>query len=311
MGVNPTKNCRRALAPASTPQVRGYAPKVRDVVVPRLRCPACRARGRDAAFELDPIRVGGGEDGGVLGDVVEAYLVCASCRAAWPVLGGVPVLPADLRAHLGSHGNVYRRIPIADPRLTRFVLGQARGGSDVVPFAEVVARYGDLLPPDDGPARRLAATDAALAGALDRLGAARGPALDVGCGVGRSTFLLAERFGEAVGIDRSMARVRRARNVQSAFEFHLPPGDGPKEVPIDLSRLARERADFAVADAAALPFAAGTFGVVVVRDADAEGPFADLDPVRAEARRVAGPAGIVLSLTADGVGAAVGTGPVS
>jgi SAM-dependent methyltransferase len=272
---------------------------VRDAVVPRLRCPACGGRGQDAPLELDPIRVGGGEDGGEAGDVLEGYLVCSSCRAAWPVLGGVPVLSADLRAHLGSHGNVYRRIPIADPRLTRFVLGQARGGSDVVPFAEVVDRYGDLLPEGVPAARTLGAADAALAAAIDRHGPARGPALDVGCGVGRGTFLLAERFGEAVGVDRSVARVRRARNVKSAAEFHLPPADGGKEVPIDLARLSRERADFAVADADALPFAAGAFGVVVLRERDGEGAFGNPDAVRAEARRVAGPDGVVLALDGD------------
>jgi SAM-dependent methyltransferase len=277
---------------------------VREAVVSRLRCPACGARGRDAAFELDPIRVGGGEDGGVAGDVLEGYLVCASCRGAWPVLGGVPVLPADLRAHLASHGNVYRRVPIADPRLTRFVLGQARGGGDVVPFAEVALRYGDLLPAAARASHGLAAADAALARAIEGHAVPAGPALDVGCGVGRSTFLLAERFGEAVGIDRSVARVRRARNVQSAGEFHLPSGSGGKEVPIDLARLARDRADFAVADATALPFAAGTFSVVVLREGDGEGPFADPDAVRAEARRVAGPAGTVVSLAADLTGAA-------
>jgi SAM-dependent methyltransferase len=285
---------------------------MRDVLVPRLRCPACLAAGREVPFEIDPIRVGGGEDGGPRGDVAEAYLVCSSCRGAWPVLGGVAVLPPDLRAHLGSHGNVYRRIPIADPRLTRFVLGQARGGSDVVPFEEVVGRYGDLLPPEAGPAREMAPADRALARALEgpegvaALPEGRGTALDVGCGVGRGAFLLAGRLGEAVGVDRSVARVRRARNVQSALEFHLPPGDGPKEVPIDLARLARDGVDFAVADAARLPFAAETFDVVVVREGDGEGPFPDPAAVLAEARRVARAGGVVLTLGAGGVGVDAG-----
>ena len=66
---------------------------LRSETVDRLRCPAC-----GGGFEVDPIRVGGGEDGGVAGDLVEAYLVCRSCRTAYPVVGGVAVLARDLSA---------------------------------------------------------------------------------------------------------------------------------------------------------------------------------------------------------------------
>jgi ubiquinone/menaquinone biosynthesis C-methylase UbiE len=129
--------------------------------------------------------------------------------------------------------------------------------------------------------------DAALDDAL-RGGNALGPALEVGCGVGRGTFVLAGRAGEALGVDRSVARVRRARNVATTEEFHLPAVEGARaEVPLELDRLTRAGVDFAVADPEALPFASGTFRTVVVQAGDGEGPWGDAAAVLAEARRVA------------------------
>lgn len=279
-------------------------PRVRIDRVKSLRCPACLAAGRESSFEIDALRVGGGEDGGLAGDLLEAYLVCRECRTTYAVLSGVFVLPRDLPGHLATHGNVYRRSPIADPRMTRFVLGLARGGTDYVPFSEVLERYGDLLPAMAEVApRRGAPADEALDDALRTL-RATGPGLEVGCGVGRGTFVLAARVGSAVGVDRSIARVRRSRNVETAEAFHLPATEGARlETPIDLSRLARDRVDFGVADPRVLPFASGSFSTVVVRARDGDGAWPDADLVRREAARVAGPTGLVLLETS---GEAVG-----
>ncbi|HVG93825.1 MAG TPA: methyltransferase domain-containing protein [Planctomycetota bacterium] len=268
---------------------------MRLAVLDRLRCAVCLAGGREPGYEVDPTRWGGGEDGGAPGDLLEGYLVCRACRAARFVVGGVPVLSVDLVRHLRTHGNVYRRTPIGDPRVTRFVLGLARGGADVVPFDEVVARYGDLLPADAAhPPRAMDPADAALDDALRARGA-RGPALEIGCGVGRGTFVLAGRTGDATGLDRSVARVRRARNVQTTAEFRLPAEDGARaETALDLARLARAGADFAVADPSALPFASGTFATVVVRARDGEGAWTDEGAVLREARRVARQGGVLL-----------------
>ena len=270
---------------------------MRTETVDRLRCPLCGGE-----FELDPIRAGGGEDGGVPGDLMEAYLVCRACRAVHPIVGGVAVLARDVPRHLRTHGNVYRRVPIADPRLTRFVLGNARGGVDHVPFDEVVAHYADLLPPESGRAPAAPAPiDAALDDALRAL-PSRGLGLDVGCGVGRGVFVLAARLDGALGLDRSIARVRRAHNVQRTDEF-LVRGDaeGPShEAPLDLARLRRDPVDFAVADAESLPVATGAFAVVVLRAFDGEGPFADPATARREAERATAPDGVLLVERAGG-----------
>lgn len=234
-------------------------------------------------------------DGGARSrELSEGYLVCRACRTAHPVLAGTAILALDVQAHLASHGNVYRRLSIPDPRLARFLLSHARDGDDVVPFDEVVARYADLLPADPArAARAMSPRDARLDEALREAGAV-GPALEVGCGVGRGTFVLAARTGDAVGVDRSVARVRRARNVQTTEEFRLPVEEGARtEAAIELTRLARHDVDFLVADPDALPFPDGAFATVVVRDGDGEGPYRVDEAVRAEATRVAGRDGVV------------------
>lgn len=282
---------------------------MRLTTLARLACPACLRAGplgRDVRFDLDPMRVER-DEAGIERQLSEGYLVCRACRVAYPVLAGTAILPADVKAHLATHGNVYRRLSVPDPRLARFLLGNARDGADYVPFEEVVARYSDLLPFDPArPPKAMAARDARLDDAI-RAGGGAGPALEIGCGVGRGTFVLAARTGDAIGVDRSVARVRRARNVETTDEFRLPVVDvKTSETPIELSRLARGDVDFLVADPEALPFADATFATVVVRDGDGEGAFADGARVVAEALRVARPQALVL---AEGQGVREGEAP--
>jgi SAM-dependent methyltransferase/uncharacterized protein YbaR (Trm112 family) len=238
-----------------------------------LACPACRA-----PFDLDPLREEGGE-------VLEAFLVCSRCREVRAVVGGVAVVPRDWAGHLRADGNVHRRSRVHDPRMARFLFGTASDGADVVPFEEVVERYGDLAPE---AARPPASEDVRLEAALAEVPAG-GRGLDLGCGVGRGTFLLAARLGEAIGVDPSLARLRRARNIATTREpFLVPsPAGGRDEVALDLARLARDGTAFAAADGDALPFADGVFDVVVLREARWPDPGA----VRAEAERVRAPGG--------------------
>jgi hypothetical protein len=187
-----------------------------------------------------------------------------------PVHGGVAVLPRDWTAHARENGAVYRRSPVGDPRLARFLFSMAWDRGVVVPFDEVVHRYGDLAPDAErGPAPE----DALLARRLEEPGAPRtGLGLDLACGVGRGVFVLAARLGRAMGIDEAVARVRRARNVATTMDPFLVPrtrrADGPRDVALDLSRLAREGTSFAVGDPARAPVVPGAFDVVVVRRAE-------------------------------------------
>jgi SAM-dependent methyltransferase len=248
-----------------------------------LRCPRTRA-----PYELDPIRVAGDE-------VVEAFLVSTADRTVRPVFAGVAVLPLDLRAHLRSQGDVYRRSSLRDPRMVRFVIGQAGSGHDRVPFDDVIRHYRDLAmdPPPDFDTEP-APEDVALSRLVAGI-APEGPALVVGCGVARQTYVVRTSTGPVVGVDRSLARVRRARNIAVTVEhFHLPgPRElGVREVRLDLDCLVRDGCDFLVADPHALPFADGSFGTVLVEPADGVAPFGD--EVVAEAQRVLAPGGRLL-----------------
>ena len=186
---------------------------MREAWIPLLRCPVT-----GEPYDLDATRATPGE-------VTEGFLVARGGREVRPVLAGLAILPRDLQAHLKAHGEVYERMPLADSRIVRFVLGAVgHEGFDRVPFAEVIARYGDLVPPgtyDEPP--EPAPEDAALAALLSGLDGTFHRALDVGCGVGRGVFVLLARAESALGIDRSVARARRARNVAvTQADFFLP-----------------------------------------------------------------------------------------
>ena len=232
--------------------------------LPQLRCPVT-GRG----YDLDPTRATPGE-------ITEGFLVAREGREVRPILAGVALLPRDLPAHHKAHGEVYERMPVADSRMARFVLG--RNGHrlhDRVPFDEVIARYGDLVPSGTWPdPPEPAPEDAQLAALLAELDGSWKRALDVGCGVGRGVFVLLEHAERVLGVDRSVARVRRARNVavtRADFYLPAPPDLDLKQVPIELSRLARRGADFAVADPDALPLADGCVDLIVLRRRDGAG----------------------------------------
>lgn len=246
-------------------------------------------RGGDP-LELDPVRVA--ED-----EVIEGFLVSRGGREVWPLVAGVAVLPRDLRAHLRAQGNVYRRSPINDPRLARFVLGSAGTGYVVVPFDEVVAQYRDLAAePPEGYDTSPHPGHLALGTLARDLGCA-GRGAVVGAGVGRGVFTLCASLDAVLGVDRSIACVRRARNIAVTVEdFFLPApkGSGLKEIPLDLAALPREGADFALADPDALPLRDEAVDLVVLHAGDAEGPWRDPAAAWAEAWRVVRPGGHVV-----------------
>src|SRR5262249_47536842 len=126
--------------------------------IDRLRCVPCLRLGVESPYELDATRVGGGEDGGAAGDLLEGFLVCRRCRDARPVVGGIAIAVVDLDAHLIAHGNVYRPPPIAAPGVPGSVRGGAGTGGDGAPFEGALRRSRDLPPElpeppeDDKPA---------------------------------------------------------------------------------------------------------------------------------------------------------------
>lgn len=230
-------------------------------------------------------------------EVVEGFLVSRDEREVWPIVAGVAVLPHDLVTHLGAQGSVYRRSPINDPRLARFLLGRAGTGYVVVPFDEVVAQYRDLArDPPEGYDTTPDPGHVALAALAATIGA-QGSGLVVGSGVGRGVFALGTRLEAVLGFDRSIACVRRARNIAVTVEdFFLPApkGSGMKEIPLDFAPLTRTAADFALADAEALPLADEAVDLLVLYPGDSLGRWPDGDAAWREALRVTRVGGHVL-----------------
>ena len=248
-------------------------------------------------FELDLLREHEG-------DIVEGYLVCSETRAVWPVVGGLALLPPNLRTYIRRHANVIARMPIADPRLTRFVLAVQGSGFDRVNFDDVVAQYCDLaIDPPDGYRVDIDDSLTALGDVLARTLPDRPRmGVDLGCSVGRSTFTLRMHTEHAVGMDYGLAMLRRARNIaRSVEDFFLPglphpggEGRGP-EVKLDLDLLVREDVDFVAARAESLPFRTGSIDVCVVHAGDRRGTWKDCEAVLQHARRVLRRPGILIT----------------
>lgn len=253
-----------------------------------------------ASFELDEIRSNGDE-------IVEAWLVSVDSREVYPVIAGIGVLWRDVRACVRRHGNVFERTPAQDPRMVRFIRRRIGRGFDRVPFEHVHAHYADLVaePPEGFDTRRNVADEALQE--VVHAHAADGHfrlAVHVGCGVGRGCFSLAEGAGLVIGTDRSAAHIRRARNIsvtREHFFLAAPPGSGLKELPLDLTPLARERTDFVVAEPGWLPLASGSADLVVLEESDGHGavPWAD---ALASVRRVLAPAGTLVVPTGRAAG---------
>jgi len=268
------------------------------VQIATLACLACPETGEP--LDLDLARAEGQE-------VVEGFLVARECRRVRLLLGGIAVLPVDLSGHLRAQGSAYRRIPVHDPRIARFVLSSVGGGHDAVPFDLVIAHYRDLVTePPSGYMCTPHPDDVALAEVLechDVAGAHTRKGLVVGCGVGRSVFIANARLGLTLGVDSSVAMVRRARNIAVSREHFFLPGPrdlGVRELRVDLSRLARVGSEFAVAHAERLPFRSRVFDVVIVSAADARGPWAEFRRVEEEARRVLKAGGLLVTAVGGG-----------
>lgn len=230
-------------------------------------CPICRTAGRPASTpELRARREEHGE-------VVEGALVCPArmCQAEFPILDGIPFLVPnpreviagqieDLRA--GDLGNAPSRSRWADSVL----LDSVGPGSSLERQSHHLSSYsrghwGDLDPElprgKDGGVAEVLATATALMPSPPA-----GAWLDVGCSVGRASFELAARTDDLVlGVDLNVAMLRVARRVAREGRVAHPLRRAGvvydrRDFAVDVA--GRDRVDFWVCDAMALPFPDGT-----------------------------------------------------
>lgn len=194
-------------------------------------------------------------------DVLEGILTCTNddCLREYPIIDGIPILVAAIRAWLAAN-------PL-----------QVLGRDDLSP--EIESLIGDVLGPGSAYdtlrqhvgiyAAGHYESDAAVQ-LLDRAlqlvaPSAEGPAIEIGCSVGRTTFALAERLGQlTLGIDLNFGMLRVASRALRESRVRY----GRRRVGVVYDRRdvaidppARELVDFWCCDASVLPFTDGTFAL--------------------------------------------------
>jgi ubiquinone/menaquinone biosynthesis C-methylase UbiE len=208
-------------------------------------------------------------------DVVwEGILHCsnAACQREYPILDGIPLLVPALRSYVTE--NILPLLARHDlsPELESLI-GDCCGPNS--PFDQgryylssyAWDHYGDLDPREADTGRRPGSIARMSQAAFDLLPAPpRGPILDIGCAVGRSAFVLAERSEALVlGTDLNFGMLRLAMKALHDGKVRYPRRRvglvyDRREVSVPCAH--PERVDFWACDALALPFAGETFGLV-------------------------------------------------
>jgi SAM-dependent methyltransferase len=171
-------------------------------------------------------------------DIVTGELTCPACGGRYPIQEGIAVVL---------------------PEQTRDGLDDQKGyNAPGMLSAYLWSHFGDLFDePQATDAYRIWSTGFNKSG---------GNALDVGCAVGRLSFELTRSHHRVIGVDTSIAFIRKAREILSRrrldfdliVEGHLSePRSCDFSPDYDFSRV-----EFIVADALALPFRRGDFATV-------------------------------------------------
>ena len=215
---------------------RGHLAALRPV------CPVCRA----APVAFSTVIQETGED------VLEGILGCTNpeCLREYPVIDGIPILVAAIRGWLAAN-------PL-----------QVLGRDDL--SAELESLLGDVLGAGsefDALRQQVGIYAESHYGQPERLSyvSGSGPAIDIGCSVGGTTFALASRVNQlTVGVDLNFAMLRVASRALREGRVRYDRRRvgivyDRREFAVDLP--SRELVDFWCCDAAALPFAEVTFGL--------------------------------------------------
>ncbi len=258
-------------------------------------CPVCRGEQRESELAVASVALERA------GDVIEGVLRCphGECLREYPVIDGIPLIIAPIREYVSANiTQIHARADLSET--LEGILGDCCGpGSAFDATRQQLSsyawdHYGDLDseeeaegPPRPGSVVRLLEralalkTPAGEPGGPSLRGRAprqeglgqevepqarvpgAGPAIDVGCAAGRTTFELAGRTGGLVlGVDLNFAMLRTASHVLRRGVARYPRrrvGLVYDHRNFEVRLPAAENVDFWACDAAALPFSSATF----------------------------------------------------
>jgi SAM-dependent methyltransferase/uncharacterized protein YbaR (Trm112 family) len=234
-------------------------------------CPRCRASRRG-----DTPLIIGALSRQVAGDIQEGVLHCAAetCRMEYPIIDGIPIIVPEVAKYLSDNlWHITRRDDLSP--LLETILGDAAGpGStfDATRYHLSSYAHDHWAEYDPEEPRVTGVTPGAVArcltAGLDLLGfpLPPGPNLDIGCSVGRSSFVLAERSRSlTLGVDLNFSMLRLARQLLTTGQVVYPRrrigvvyDRRSFSVPVSTPDLL----DFWACDALALPFPPACFSVV-------------------------------------------------
>ncbi len=209
-------------------------------------CPVCRKG------DLDISKVVKGSPR----ELEEGFLECKACRHLFPVIDGIPILVRDLR-HMVSEQilGIVARDDLSETILG--ALGECCGPSSSFDSTRQHVSGYAFNHWEEGSVARV------LAAGLEHVPEPKTPILDVGCSVGRTTYDLARR-GLVVGVDLNFTMLRLAKRIAREGRVTYARRESGlvyEERTVDVRLEHAERADFWCADALALPFREGTFGL--------------------------------------------------
>ncbi len=224
-------------------------------------CPRCR---RISEIET-PLTIAAIHQAAADG-ITQGILQCSNlqCRSEYPIIDGIPVIVDDLRTCISQ--NILPVLWRTDlqPEIES-LLGDCCGPASAFNAhrqnlsSYTFDHYGDLDPAEDG--KSPAAPGCILAVARKGIDLAkpvvRGPVVDIGCSVGRTTFELATHFDELIlGIDLGFDMLRTASQVLETGRVRYPRrrvGMAYDRREFQVNLAGASRVDFWCCDAAALP----------------------------------------------------------
>jgi SAM-dependent methyltransferase/uncharacterized protein YbaR (Trm112 family) len=172
------------------------------------------------------------------GEILEGVLSCPACNTHYPIQNGVAAVLPDQTAPMLTDKTGYN---------SRSMLS-----------AYLWSHYGDLFQdPDATEAYRVWSSF---------FRKTEGPALDIGCSVGRLSFELSKTHSRVIGIDTSISFIEKARELMSekklTFDLIIEGLITEKRSCDFHPAWNYDRIDFIVADALALPFRKQAFATV-------------------------------------------------